>query len=379
MKQKLSLLTAGLVAFGLSPQIRAQDTPAPAPTSAKPDSGPQVNWNAVTEIQVTNLDGESLGRIYDLALDLSTGHIAEVLVVYDQFMRFGGKIVAVPPRAFMPTADTNVYQVNMSPEAFKAAPEFNPDKWAESTQPDKVEAAYKYFGQRPYFLVPGPDASRVSNSGRVRVPLGTLEKMRHVVNMNVVDVNGARVGRLQTLTLDVPNGRILNVFLVDSYRDAGKPLTFATDLTPSMLSLNAADDGLILDMSKTAYKEEPHVIFQNGGGGPPSTFADGKNGGGVNSYTVQPATSSPASPAPVQGTSSSDINTTAAIYKSIQSGNLDAANKVEVATLDGRVILSGTVNTQATKDSIGAIAVGVVNPDNVNNQIVVLSQAQASL
>jgi sporulation protein YlmC with PRC-barrel domain len=358
MKQKLSLLAGGLIALGLSVlPAHAQGTSTPMPAQA--NFGPKVKWDDITEVKVTNLQGAPLGRIQDLPLDLSNGRVVEVLVVYDQHLRLGGKTVAVPPGALIADDKNKVYQINISEEAFQSAPKFDLSTWANSTQTDKVADAYRYFGQDPYFLVTG-EPSRVAADGQPIVSLGYVERMSKLLNMPVDNVKGGNLGKLQSLVLDVPNGRILNAFI--NAGGFGTPLNYSTVIPPTLLSFNAKRDGLVLDVNKVAYDKEPSVIFQ-----------DGVSGQSI-SFTEQAATG-PHTHAPlVQGTSFHDISTTSEIDKSMQTNNLDTWG-VEVATLAGRVTLRGTVNNQGTKDSIGAIAVGLVMLDNVDNQIQVMAPA----
>jgi hypothetical protein len=170
--------------------------------------------------------------------------------------------------------------------------------------------------------------------------------------------------------LDVPTGRILNVYIESPGAGANNtaPVNETTTvIPPTMLNFNAAHDTLLLDLSTVAYGKEPHVIFQTGAGG--QEISDRE----------EAATGPHTDVALVQGATSYDINTTAEIRQSIKKNNLDPAGKVEVGTKDGRVTLRGSVGSQAAKDSIGAIAIAAVNLDNVDNQIEVVPPLQAGL
>jgi sporulation protein YlmC with PRC-barrel domain len=362
MKQKLSILTGGLIAFFLPFQSQAAETPTQM--AAQGDFGSKVKVNSLDEIKITTKLGEPLGRIQDLTLDLSSGRIVEVLVVSDQTLRLGGKTVAVPPHALIFNAETKAFMVDVSAEVFKAAPAFDLSKWAESTQPEQMAAAYHYFGKQPYFSAPG-EAGKTTSPGAEFVKLNFVERMSKLVNMPVDNLQGEHLGVVGTIVVDVSAGNILQVFIVTNHFNAA--LKYSTIILPTLLSFNAKHDGLLLDVSKVTYDEEAHVIFQDGAGGQ------------AISYREQPNTEQQAVAALVQGTSARDINTTAQIYKSIQSGKLDAGELVTVATLNGRVTLRGPVNNQATKDSIGAIATAATSPDNVENQIIVSTTTQASL
>jgi len=354
----------GLLAFCLPTSIQAQGNQGSI--VAEGDFGPKVKWGPITEVQLTNLQGEYLGRVQDVTLDLVNGRIVEILVVSDQFLRFGGKTVAVPPGALIPDPANKTYHINMSAELFKAAPLFDLDKWTESTEPGKVAAAYKYFGQVPNFLVPGEAPGRLTGTtGRPVTALGIVERMEKLINMNVDDMHNMRLGTLTTFVLDIPKGRILNAYI--TVRNGGDALIASTVVSPTMLDFNAKRDGLLLDVTKVEYSQQPHVIFESG--------ANDQTAAMTQSATATAPTIAPL----VQGTEYRDINITASIYKAIQSANLDPRGHVQVGTVDGRVTLRGNVTTQAIKDSIAAIAITAVRLENVDNQIDVTVQAQASL
>ncbi len=373
MKQKLSLFTGGLLVACLPLWSQAADAPpalqnppveTPPQMAAQGDFGAKVKFNSLSEVKITTMQGEPLGRIQDLTLDLPGGRIVEVLVVSDQTLRLEGKTVAVPPGALIANPETKAYMINISTDAFKAAPAFDMAKWKESTQPEQMAAAYHYFGQQPYFSAPGV-AGQTTVPGAAYVNLDYVQKMSKLINMPVDDAHGTHLGVIQTIVVDVPSGLILNTFIEADHFNAA--IKYSTIIAPTLLSFNAKHDGLVLDVSKVTYAEEPHVIFQSGAGGQPI------------SYRSQADPNEKVAVVLVQGTSSHDINLTAQIYKSIQEGNLDVNGMVEVATLKGRVTLRGPVVKQETKDSIGNIAGAAANPGNVENDIVVSSPTQASL
>jgi len=396
MKQKLSILIGGLLAFSLPLQTHAQNSLSNAggtqagqniskgdqngtdnsENTAATDSagkfGPNVKSSPINEVEIKNLKGESLGRIRGLAVDLPHGRIVEVLVVSGQFLGMGGKTVAVPPEALMADAKNEVYQIDITAEKFKAAPAFDLDKWAQSTSTDSAAAAYEYFGQPPTFLITGEAPGRKTIYGVPVTNLGILEKLSHVINMPVDNLLGVRLGTVASLTMDVPKGIIMTALIRNpevQISNMAKLRTSATIIPATLLSFNSARDGLLLDLSQSAYNAAPNAIFVDGIGGMPAEYHE-------QSPAVPVANSGPAL---VQGSSTSDLSTTAQIYQSIKNSNLDLASTVQVATLEGHVTLRGPVNNQAIKDGIGALAIAAVSVNNVDNQIVVASPLQASL
>ncbi len=365
MKQHLSIIAGGIIACCLPLQTRAQAVPATAApnenssVSTQANFGPKVVWSDITEVKITNLQGEPLGRIQELALDLTNGRVVEVLVVYDQHFRLGGKTVAVPPSALIPDALNKAYQINMSQEVFQDAPEFILSKWAESTSTDQVAAAYRYFGQTPNFLVTDEASGRTTAAGRTVTGLGIVERMSKINNMDVYNLEGVLLGKVESLSLDVPHGRILNASIT-TRPDNDSRLRYSTVIPPTLLSFAAKRDHLLLDVTKVEYKAEPHVIFEFGASGQ------------VVSSREEAATTPHTDEALVQGTSFLDINTTAKIYQGMEDDH-EGTYGVEVATLHGRVTLRGSVSNPGTKTSIGNIAIAVVRLDNVDNQIYVNS------
>ena len=55
----------------------------------------------MANMQIENLQGQKLGRVYDLGIDLVNGRIITVQVVSGQFLGMGGKVVGVPPLALV--------------------------------------------------------------------------------------------------------------------------------------------------------------------------------------------------------------------------------------------------------------------------------------
>ncbi len=351
------ILAGGLIALGLMLPACALVNPAPISAAAY---GPAIVWYDVTLIQITNPQGERLGRVDDLVLDLSNGRVVEMLVKSGQTLGFGGKLIAVPPLALLPDFPKQRFIINMSPAAFLAAPAFNSSQWAASTQPDRVAATYRYFGVEPHFLLAGETPGRTTAAGRVVTNLGILEKMSDLINMPVVNLQGVWLGRLGSLTLDVPAGRIVSAFIRSHVSDRPElPNQYLAVVPPMLLSFNAKHDGLVLDVSKIVLREEPRVVFQD------------SVGGQARSYREQNASGPPTTADLAQGASFRDVRITAQIYQAIQDAKLDPDETVQAGTLDGRVTLRGSVRDQETQNRIGTIAVALVRVENVDNQIVV--------
>jgi hypothetical protein len=190
--------------------------------------------------------------------------------------------------------------------------------------------------------------------------------------------------------VDLPAGRVLAVIV-----SSGGFLGIDNELSavpPTALRFNTDRDTLQLDTTKETLGNAPHFKDNQWPDFAQSGYADGV----YRAYNVEPyfATdaSTEANNAPTdanntarnvrdrddrtltplnQGTSATDINTTAQIRKEIiaaKNMSVDARN-VKIITIDGHVTLRGPVNTAEEKNAIGEIATRIAGAGNVDNQL----------
>lgn len=366
MKTSLHLLTTVLFASAASLSTWAQPAPATAPaekvaskdTMSRGDPSPtplgaEKHDANFTHIQIKNFQGESLGRIKDLGLDLINGRIVEVLVECDSSLELGDKkIVGVPPLALVPDQLNKVYQLNVTTAVFKTAAAIDLSKWEEAGRSDRIAAAYNLFGQVPYFLEEGDTASKTD--ARPKVLLGYVERTVRILDMPVGNFQNQNLGKVWSLSLDIPKGRILNVIVL-------APGNFKTkSVVPAMaLSFNDKRDALLIDDTKSEFADEPRYIFTEAAFGQEDHYQRESYKG--------PHTSGPLD----QGSRYRDVDCTARIYRDIRKAKVNGRN-VEIGTINERVTLRGWVNTDDDKRRIGEIAMAATTlAANVDNQITV--------
>lgn len=347
MKTQYKLLAGAVLAALVSLPVHAQKKdPSPTPMGA------EKPMHDFTQIQIKNFQDESLGRIKDLGIDLVNGRIVEVLVQTDSSLGLGNKIVGVPPLALIPDGANQVYRLNVSTEVFKSAAAIDLKKWEDAGRSTRVAADYQHFGQETYFLEEGATPSKTA--GRPKVPLGYVERSSKILDMPVGNFQNEKFGKVWSLTLDIPKGRILNVIVL-------APGNFKTKtIIPAMaLSFNPARTALLLDNSKMEYADEPRYVFNEAAYGQDATFKRESYTGPRTSVALE------------QGSSYRDIDITVLINRNIRNAKINGRN-VDVGTNNGRVTLRGWVNTADDKERIGAIAVAAATQlELVDNQITV--------
>ena len=88
-------------------------------------------------MDVKNAQGESLGKIEDVALNVASGRIAYVALSSGGFFGIRDRLYAIPLNAFAPSsADDKVLVLNIDKETLKNTPGFVKTHWPE--QPDQI-------------------------------------------------------------------------------------------------------------------------------------------------------------------------------------------------------------------------------------------------
>ena len=345
MKTKFQFLVGTVCAGCLALVGHADPAVTPKPL------GREKNVVYFMNFEVKNFQGEILGKVHDLGVDLVNGRIVEVLDETDSSLDVGRKIVAVPPLALTPDGTKSVYLLNTSAANFKTAAAIDLSQWTDSGRSDRVAAAYRLFGQEPYFLEEGDVAGK--GEARPKVALGYVERTVKLLGLPVANLNGDKFGKVWSLTLNIPKGRILSVIVL-------APGNFQTkSIVPAMaLSFNAERDGLLLDESVQEYADEPRYLFTEAayGNGPSSQEESYK--GPHTSVALE------------QGSSYFDIDRTVRIYRNIRTARINNRH-VEIGTNDGRVTLRGWVYNEEDKRRIAEIAIAASRLEVVDNQITV--------
>jgi hypothetical protein len=353
MKPNLSLLASTLLAGALLAgcSTNPSGNRPITPTGPADVLGANKTYGSLVDIEIRNLQDESLGRIKDLGLDLVNGRIVEVLVVYNETFGMGGKTVAVPPGALLSDPAGRVYRLNMRTDVFKTAPTIDLKKWTDAGRSERVADAYRFFGQEPYFLEEGDAPSKTDS--RPKVPLGYVERSSKVLDMPVENFQAQHFGVVWGMTYEFTKGRVLNVIVVSPGNLKTKSIIPAT-----ALSFNAKRDTLLLDDSKLEFSDEPRFIF----------LSPSANGSPVSQEETYkgPRTSV----ALEQGSSYRDVDRTVRINQDLRDAKIDVRN-VEVGTLNGRVTVRGWVGTADDKRRIGEIAVAASHLELVDNQVTV--------
>ena len=163
MKRNLQIIISASAASALAFSALAQDTITPktdAPDYTRdriPNAQRTHRLNGAAKasdvigMTVNNNQNEKLGKVEDLAVDVESGRIVQVILSSGGFIGIGETLTAVPPGALHDDATDKSIQLNTDTEKLKAAPEFAMSKWAEDSDSNHLSAVYRYYGEAPAF------------------------------------------------------------------------------------------------------------------------------------------------------------------------------------------------------------------------------------
>ena len=117
-------------------------------------SGPGPQVMAADTLQgddVVNNQGENLGEIEDIMLDVPTGRIAYAVMSFGGVLGMGEKLFAVPWNALTMDADRECFVLDIDKERLKNAPGFDKDHWPSMADTSWASQVHSFYNTQPYW------------------------------------------------------------------------------------------------------------------------------------------------------------------------------------------------------------------------------------
>ena len=358
MKRKLQIISASaasILAFSAlaqntsNPQTDAIQSPRQRMAQGHRDQlKDTAKASDVIGMTVKNYQHEKLGNVENLAVDVESGRIVQVIISTGGFLGMGETLTPVPPGALRHEIGQKVLHLDTSMEKFNAAPKCDTAKWDEDTQSNRVSEVYGYYGQQPYFArdgyeTPNTDAALANSLPRnmdgtintaggrpgdtvhnveiarnveennnnisTRNPdgtwtrnyysanpswsnLGYVQKASKLMGTSVSNLQDEKVGNVKNFIVDLSCGRIVAVII-----SSGGYMGMDGELSavpPTALRYNAEHDSLQLDTSKEMLANSPHFKSNEW----PDFNQAGYAGGVYHAYKVEPYFSTDANAEP---------------------------------------------------------------------------------
>src|SRR3569833_1514124 len=114
--------------------------------------GPQVRAASTLEgDDVVSRQGETLGEISDIMLDVPSGRVAYAVMTFGGVMGVGSKLFAVPWNALTLDADRECFVLDVDKQRLDKAPGFDKDHWPSMADTDWAEQVHAFYQARPYW------------------------------------------------------------------------------------------------------------------------------------------------------------------------------------------------------------------------------------
>lgn len=109
-----------------------------------------LSSTSLTGTDVRNPQGEDLGEIKDLMIDLDDGHIAYAVLSFGGFLGLGDKLFALPWDMLTVDTENECFVVNITKDKLEDAPGFDKHNWPQHEDMTFVDRVYTHYGYEPY-------------------------------------------------------------------------------------------------------------------------------------------------------------------------------------------------------------------------------------
>jgi len=101
--------------------------------------------------KVVNADGDDLGDMEHIMLDVPSGRVAYAVLSFGGFLGMGDKLFAIPWHALILDADNKCFVLDIPKERLEQAPGFNKDRWPSMADQRWAADVHKFYNIEPYW------------------------------------------------------------------------------------------------------------------------------------------------------------------------------------------------------------------------------------
>lgn len=114
--------------------------------------GPEVMAaSTLDDTKVITSDGEDVGKISDIMLDVEGGRIAYAVLSTGGFLGMGNTLHAIPWSALTLDTDEKCFRVDITAERIKNDPGFDKNYWPSMADAAWGTSLHKYYNRTPYW------------------------------------------------------------------------------------------------------------------------------------------------------------------------------------------------------------------------------------
>jgi sporulation protein YlmC with PRC-barrel domain len=125
--------------------------PYPALRARTVDRVEVMSADTLVGRDVENRQGEDFGEVADLAIDLSSGRIAYVILEYGGWLGLGEKLAVVPWKALKANVNNPLVTMDIDKDKLKTLPSFARGEWPQTLDRQWLANLYDRYGEKPYW------------------------------------------------------------------------------------------------------------------------------------------------------------------------------------------------------------------------------------
>jgi hyperosmotically inducible periplasmic protein len=162
-------------------------------------------------MEVQNLQGDRIGKLANLMVDLRAGRVAEVIVASGGFLGLGDEYSVVPPQSFRVGNNEDALVLDTSKETLANAPHFKADEWGNATNVDQVGLVYRSYNVEPYFNAGAADNTAQNVSDRNGDSLTPLKQGTSESDVDITRQIRKAIMAANNLSIDARNVKIITL------------------------------------------------------------------------------------------------------------------------------------------------------------------------
>ncbi len=109
-----------------------------------------LSAGTVSGDKVKNAQGEDLGKVEELMIDLDSGRVAYAVLSFGSGFLHGGKFFAIPWGSLTVDQKEKHLVLNVTREMLESAEGFDKDKWPDMADPAFLTRTYSHYGIKPW-------------------------------------------------------------------------------------------------------------------------------------------------------------------------------------------------------------------------------------
>ncbi len=122
--------------------------------------------------RVLSSDGDDVGKIKEIMLDVRSGRIAYVVLSSGGLLGIGDKLLALPWGVLTLDTVRKCFLLSVSSERVKNAPGFDKDHWPTMADPSWATLLHEYYGSAPYWQPAGAGLDPLTSQDGLRDDVG---------------------------------------------------------------------------------------------------------------------------------------------------------------------------------------------------------------